>query len=139
MPSFAGFYATPEQCVTWLKEYAPEIIEKNPKASTGAVVRKAEEFMKRKHIRGLFFVEAVPLPLEGKGDPDNAPDVVMLCRRSSARKEYFAPDPVREVPLRELVETVFGLKVSEWAVIWYSGEDPHMAAEFVFPAISEGP
>ncbi|KAG8739859.1 hypothetical protein FRC10_005054 [Ceratobasidium sp. 414] len=52
-------------------------------------------------------------------------------------KEYFAPDPAKELPLRELVKTEFGLKVSEWAVIWYSEKDPHMAAEFLSPGIAQ--
>ncbi|KAG8699219.1 hypothetical protein FRC08_005434 [Ceratobasidium sp. 394] len=139
MPSFAGFYATPEECTEWLKKHAPEVIEKYPTASTGAVIRKVDEFMERKRVRRLFLAKRVPLPLEGKGDPSNAPDVLMLCRHSSMHKEYIAPDPARELPLRGLVESEFGLKVSEWAVIWYSENDPDMAAEFLSPAAGGAP
>ncbi|KDN37276.1 hypothetical protein RSAG8_10258, partial [Rhizoctonia solani AG-8 WAC10335] len=57
----------------------------------------------------------------------------MLYCRSSRRKEYMAPDSVRDLRLRELVETEFGLKVSEWSILWYSEHDPDIISEFLSP------
>ncbi|KAG9092830.1 hypothetical protein FRC06_011774 [Ceratobasidium sp. 370] len=70
-------------------------------------------------------------------DQDDTRFGLMLGRRYSENKEYFAPDPVRDLPLKEAVEKEFGLKVSEWVVIWYSDEDPDMISEFVSPGAIE--
>ncbi|KAJ1301273.1 hypothetical protein OPQ81_003679 [Rhizoctonia solani] len=130
MPSFAGFYATQDECQEWLKKYAPEIIKKYPNASTGAVELKAQEFMRKRRVLDLFFLESVLLP---KSCPQDSSWALMLGCRSSKRKVYIAPDPSGDLRLRTLVESDFGLKVSEWTVIWYSKHDPDMLSEFLSP------
>ncbi|KAG8702695.1 hypothetical protein FRC08_003296 [Ceratobasidium sp. 394] len=134
MPSYAGFFASHNECQAWLTQYAPDIIEKQPSASVGAVRRKAEEFMKRRGIRQVFFFKPVPWPV--LPEPGETRFGLMLIRRWSEHKEYFAPDPVHDLPLRESVEMEFGLKVSDWAVVWYSDEDPNLISEFVLPNTS---
>ncbi|KDN37092.1 hypothetical protein RSAG8_10367, partial [Rhizoctonia solani AG-8 WAC10335] len=130
MPSFAGFYATEDECRAWLWANTPEVIKAVPRAGTGAVEIQAREFMRSKRIRDSFNLTRVPLP--GPPDPDG-PWALMLVRRSSARKEYLAPLRERDYLLRDLVETQFKLKVSDWTVIWYSKHDPELVSEFLSP------
>ncbi|KAG9093586.1 hypothetical protein FS749_014143 [Ceratobasidium sp. UAMH 11750] len=138
MPTFAGFFASYDNCRAWLQQYAPEILRKNPWASTGAVERKAEEYMKRRRIRNVFYCKNVPWPVASDSNLDNTRFGLMLGRRWSEHREYFAPDPVHDLPLRERIEEEFGLKVTEWVVIWYLDGDPDMKSEFVLPEAVEG-
>ncbi|EUC55352.1 hypothetical protein RSOL_111880 [Rhizoctonia solani AG-3 Rhs1AP] len=130
MPSFAGFYATRDDCRAWLRANAPEFLERFPQAGPNAVQMKAREFMKAKRIRGSFVLDTLPYP----GPPvSEAPWVLMLIIRRSKRKEYLAPVRERDLLLRDLVESQFGLKVSEWAVLWHSNHDPELVTEFLTP------
>ncbi|KAL5632343.1 hypothetical protein ACGC1H_005344 [Rhizoctonia solani] len=130
MPSYGGYYATQAECQAWLRVHAPEIIEKIPQAGARAVENKAKAFMSSKRIRDSFFLETLPLP--GPRDPE-IPWGLMLVRCSSAHKEYLPPVRERDYLLRDLIESKFQLKVSDWTVLWYSEHDRKLVTEFLSP------
>ncbi|KAG8708777.1 hypothetical protein FRC08_018710 [Ceratobasidium sp. 394] len=115
--------------------------------------------MGKRRVRKLFYCKNMPWPVavstfctprvhclgsianilsQSDSNLDSTRFGLMLGRRWSEHKEYFAPDPVHDLPLRERIEEEFGLKVTEWVVIWYLDGDPDMKSEFVLPEAVEG-
>ncbi|CUA69247.1 hypothetical protein RSOLAG22IIIB_08372 [Rhizoctonia solani] len=130
MPSFAGFYATEDDCREWLWDNEPEIIKKYPRAGIGAVENKAEDFKRSRRVRDSFFIHALPLPRP----PDSkGPWALTLVRRYSERKDYLASNRERDDLIRQAVMSEFKLKVSEWSVLWHSKDDPELFTEFLYP------
>ncbi|CAE6523809.1 unnamed protein product [Rhizoctonia solani] len=127
MPSFAGFYATEDNCREWLRENEPEIVKRYPRAGIGAVENETEDFRRARHVRDSFFLHALPLP---RPPNPKGPWALMLVRRYSKRKEYLASNRERNDLIRQMIMSEFKLKVSEWSVLWHSKHDPELVGGF---------
>ncbi|KAG8738771.1 hypothetical protein FRC10_006488 [Ceratobasidium sp. 414] len=146
MPSLAGLYAvtltmwlmqTPEACREWVGIHCPEkrAFALTQPVGAGVVEGQILQFLRETGRRGLLRDARRIVPPGSSDDPyAYVPLGLMLVRRSKRQKMYIPPNESNfDQNGKALVEQHFGLKVSDWKVVWFDNDDPALLSEFLEP------
>ncbi|CAE6429297.1 unnamed protein product [Rhizoctonia solani] len=131
MPSYAGFYVTPQDWNDWVRPRSDQ-----PANSAATAERFIEEALREKKLGKFFAAEMVPTP---PSEPGEFADGVMVCRRWSKKRKYLSQRVGSKLDFngQQVLERAIGLKTTEWRTIW-SNDDatkPPYEAEFLQPKV----
>ncbi|CAE6530058.1 hypothetical protein RSOLAG22IIIB_04618 [Rhizoctonia solani] len=131
MPSYAGFYVTPEDWFNWIHPRRPKLSH-----SVWCAESLIEQEIWRKRAGNFFAVTAVPSP---ECTPGNLVFGLIVYRRYSEEREYLKPRRDSKIDMNGplVLERLIGLKASKWKTVWYDSETPGAPhkAEFLSPTI----
>ncbi|KDN40568.1 hypothetical protein RSAG8_08040, partial [Rhizoctonia solani AG-8 WAC10335] len=131
MPSYAGFYVSPDDWADWLRPRCPLPPPHGPADAESMIYRALCE---QNNVGKYFAVLMVPTP---PSESEKCKKAVMVYRLFSEKREYIAPRAKVDMNGPKVLDRLIGLKVSEWRTIWYNenSSDPPYEAEFLKPKL----
>ncbi|CAE6522889.1 unnamed protein product [Rhizoctonia solani] len=138
MPTYAGFYVTPQDWADWLRpRYPSDPSPFSPPGAADAEILITNELRQKK--AGKFFAVTVVPDLSSQ--PGKFNNDSMIYRLFSEKREYLAPRADSDIDLNgpRVLKHLIRLNAPGWQTIWYD-EDSVLApygAEFLAPGTVE--
>ncbi|QRW25850.1 hypothetical protein RhiXN_10940 [Rhizoctonia solani] len=130
MPTYPGFYLSPQAWDDWVRSQNTLLPRWGPGNAEDMIKREL-----RKHkMKKYFAVIQVPTPLSEPGESSVG---LMIYRQCSPRRVYLAPhaDAKADVFGPQILQSLIGVTTSEWRCIWFKNYStkPRFEAEFLEP------
>ncbi|CAE7191262.1 unnamed protein product [Rhizoctonia solani] len=132
MPSYAGFYVTPNDWTDWMRTRSS--LPPSPAIAKSLI----EQEFRRLKVHKYLVVTMVPVP-PSEPDERNYRRHLMVYRQWSEKREYLPPRADADHNGPAVLDQLMGLKVSEWRTHWHNEDslDSPYEAEFLEPGTQE--